>query len=136
MKKNKQGNKHLKNNPYMTLRSQLKDYYYVILERFSLDDVFEYIVTDNYKDDTDAYIGDADAMLDAAIFRCEKDAEVFLNKLIRNRHAQMVKEQEIDDAGDISKEDFEIELQYFRVMSIKEFFMADRLINEAREKRT
>ena len=134
MKKNKQGNKHLKNDPFMTLRSQLKDYYYVILERFSLDDTFDYIVTDKYTDDCNAYIKDADSILDAAIFRCEKDADVFLSKLIRNRLLRSMKELEIDVSDKkVSKEDVEIENQYFRVMPIKEMFSEHRQQNERRE---
>lgn len=133
--KNTKGNKHLKKEPFMTLRGFLKDNYYVILERFVTNDCFEHIITrmsDEHGEDS-LNIDSAHAMLDGAIFRCEKDAETFLTKIIRNRYYKVCKSLGQSTRGDIPKEEIEEERKYFRVMSIKEMFNPYRLTNEVQE---
>ncbi len=115
--KNNKGNKHIKSHPYMTLREHLKDHFYVILERCSKDKSFQYLVCEGR--DEVAHMDDAQIIY-ACIFRSEKDAETFLNKMIRNN-------------GFLTKEDFEQEKSHYRVMSIEELFMENRLENEERE---
>lgn len=116
--KNDKGNKHVKKQPYMTLGESLKDYYHVILERDRKDKSFQYIICDDK--DCVAHIDDAEAMLHGCIFRNEKDAETFLDKMIRNN-------------GFLNKEDFKYEKSHYRVMSVEELFMEHRLENEERE---
>lgn len=133
--KNTKGNKHLKKEPFMTLRGFLKDNYYVILERVVTGDCFEHIITRmsvGHGEDI-LNIDTAHAMLDGAIFRCKKDAETFLAKLIRNRYYKVCKSLGQSTRADVPEEELEEERKYFRVMSIKEMFNPYRLTNEIQE---
>ena len=114
--KNNTSNKHLKKPPYMTLKESFKDQYYVILER--RDTCFDQIVCDGNRDNT--YLDDAEAMLYGCIFKVKKDADIFLDKMIRNN-------------GFTDKEDFNNEKLHYRVMTIKEMFNKFRKQNEERE---
>ena len=116
--KNNKGNKHVKKQPYTILRESLKDNSYVILERLNKDKSFQYIICDHK--DCVSHIDDAEAMLHGCIFRTEKDANIFLDKLVRNN-------------GFLSKEDFRQEKTHYRVMSVEEMFNEFRLENEQRE---
>lgn len=141
--KNAKGNRHIKKEPFMTLRGHLKDDYYVILERFLTNDCFEHIITrmsDEHGEDS-LNIDSAHAMLDGAIFRCEKDAENFLTKLIKHRYYNICRILADDTPGSktkkcigaIPKEEIEAERKYFRVMSINEMFKPYRLAAEIKE---
>lgn len=129
--KNKAGNKHIKNNPFMTLRERLSDNYYVILERQSLTDTFDYVVT--AKANTAAFLDSALGMLDAAFFRNEKDAETFLTKIVRNNIYGALKDLGEKKRGDIPKAEIVEEMKYYRIMSVKELLSPYRHDNELRE---
>jgi hypothetical protein len=129
--KNNKGNKHIKNNPFMTLRERLNDNYYVILERHALEDTFDYIVT--AKPNTAAYLDSALGMLDAAFFRNEKDAETFLTKIVRNNIYGALRELGEKERGSIPKEDIVEEMKFYRIMCVKELFSPHRHENELRE---
>lgn len=115
-RKNSKGNKHVKKKPYMTLKQSFKDHFFVILER--LDRYFEYIICDDKT--SSISLDTADAMLHGCIFRIKSDADIFLDKVIRNK-------------GFTSREQFNKKRRTYRVMSIKEMFNKFRRENEERE---
>lgn len=128
--KNSKGNKHLKNEPFWTLGDSLKDYYYVILVRQDLNDTFEYIMCKNKEA---GLVDSAASMLDACIFRTEKDAETYLNKLARNILYDTLKELGEKKRGSLDKGEVQEELRYYRVMSVKEMQSPYRQLNEQKE---
>ena len=130
--KNSKGNKHVKNNPFFTLRELLKGNYYIIMERSTLSECFLYAVSSDSETGC-VDILDAEGILDAALFKCEKDAESFLHKMIRNLDHKWQRGSGIKKPGELSKEDFKSELGFYRIMSIDELYNPHRLDNEDQE---
>lgn len=128
--KNNKGNKHLKNEPFWTLGDSLKEYYHVILTRMDLEDTFEYIVC---KDKGSGLLDSSASILDACIFRTEKDAETYLTKLVRNTLYDSLKELGDKKRGSLDKVEVQEEMKYYRVMSIKEMMSPYRQLNEQKE---